>query len=268
MIPAFFINLDRDANRRCFVEAQLSAAAIVAERFAGVDGSDLPALLARYFPLDSGLTPTQLGCSASHLSIMRVIVDRSIDAALVLEDDAVLPANLRSVVDEVLAALPAGWDIARLCRAPKRAFRPLCELPDASRLVRYSRIPLGTAGYLVSRSGARKLLKPRRIYRPNDVEIAHPWLLDLDVYGVVPPPIGQARGKLPSTIGASRGRGDISRLQRAIPDPRRVVFNIRKLGLAWWLKCWIANGLRWARPISASPVQRAAIRPRLWHGIR
>src|SRR5262245_49374352 len=156
MIPAFFINLARDVDRRRFVEAQLAAAGIAAERFAGVEGADLPTQLARYFLLDSSLTPAQIGCSASHLAIMRAIVDRNIDAAIVLEDDAVLPANLCALVNEVLAALPAGWDIARLCRAPKRAFRPLCELSDASRLVRYSRIPLGAAGYLVSRSGARK----------------------------------------------------------------------------------------------------------------
>lgn len=163
MLPTFFINLDRCSDRRRFVEAQLSAAGLASERLAGVDGADLPTHLARYFPFDSALTPSQIGCSASHLAIMRIIVERNIEAALVLEDDAALPANLRSVLGALLAALPARWDLVRLCRAPKRAFRPLCDLPDALRLVRYSRIPLGAAGYLVSQGGARKLLKPRRI---------------------------------------------------------------------------------------------------------
>ncbi|HEX6000107.1 MAG TPA: hypothetical protein VFZ16_12050, partial [Hyphomicrobiaceae bacterium] len=135
-----------------------------------------------------------------------------------------------------------GWDVVRLCGHPKRAFRPLAQLAGNNSLVQFSRIPIGRAGYLVSRRGAQKLLKPRKVCRPGDVEMTHPWNLDdLDTYGVVPPPVRQERKKLPSTIGARRG--DISRWQRAIPDPRRTIFSIRKLGLLWWLRCCCHNVL-------------------------
>jgi glycosyl transferase family 25 len=249
-LAVFFINLDRHPDRRLFIENQLAAARIQAERFAGVDGSaNVPAHLASFFPPDSTLTSSQIGCSASRLEIMRIILERKINAALVLEDDARLPLNLSAIVKELLAALPDGWDIVRLCRAPKREFRPLRELSRPYCLVRYSRVPVGAAGYLVSQSGARKLLQPRRCYRPGDVEIAHPWLLDLDVYGVVPPPILQERNALPSTIG--KRRGGIGSLQRAMPDTRRVIFNMRKLGIYWWFRCWAVNALRRIRLVNS-----------------
>jgi glycosyl transferase family 25 len=249
---AFYINLDRHPDRRRFVEAELAAAGIVATRIAGIDGVQLPPHLAEYF-FPAGrppalLTPAQIGCDASHMEGMRLLLAGKAEAALVLEDDARLDADLWAVIDAALAALPEGWDLVRLCRASKRAVRPLADLPGGRRLVRYSRVPVGRAGYLVSRSGARKLLVRRRVSAPGDVEIAHPWLLDLDLYGIDPPPIAQERRALPSTIGGSRGA--MSRLRRASPDPRRFLFNLRKLGPVWWLRCSANNLFRWmpARP--------------------
>ncbi|HVZ05084.1 glycosyltransferase family 25 protein [Hyphomicrobium sp.] len=246
-VHAIYINLDRHPERRIFIEEQIAKAGITAERFRGVDGKNYPPRLAPYFPPDSTLTAPQIGCTASRLEVMRLIVERGMDAALVLEDDARISTDLGPLLEAALRSLPPGWDIVRLCNAPKRAFRPLRQLTPRYQLVRYSRIPLGTAGYLVSQSGARKLLKPRPFYWPGDVEIAHPWVLDLDVYGVVPPPVLQERDDLPSTIGVERGH--IPRWQRGIPDPRRVVFNVRKLGFSWWLRCLLENAGRFVRPI-------------------
>jgi hypothetical protein len=89
-----------------------------------------------------------------------------------------------------------------------------------------------------------KLMRPRRVYLPNDVEIAHPWLLDLDVLGVVPAPIGQERTALPSAIAATGARGGARRWRKAVPDPRRVVFNVWKLGAWWWARCLVLNATR------------------------
>lgn len=241
MFSVFYINLDRHTERRRFIENEIATTGLATERVAGCDGRnlDLPEFAAPFFAAASHLTDTQIACSTSHLSVMRLIADRNLPHALIVEDDARLPADLGATVDEVLTKLPEGWDLVRLCRAPKRAVKPLADLADGRRLVRYSRVPVGRAGYLVSNSGARKLLRPRSITRPGDVEIAHPWLLDLDVYGVDPPPIIQERTALPSSIGNKRG--DIERSQRSRPDLARVAFNIRKLGPAWWTRCLVAN---------------------------
>jgi glycosyl transferase family 25 len=261
-VHAIYINLDRHPERRLFIEQQIARTGITAERFRGVDGVNYPAHLSLYFPSDTTLTPPQIGCTASRLEVMRLIIERGLSATLVLEDDARIAEDLGAILEATLQSLPAGWDIVRLCNAPKRAFRPLCHLIGPYQLVRYSRIPLGTAGYLVSQSGARKLLQPRPFYWPGDVEIAHPWVLDLDVYGLVPAPITQERVDLPSTIGGKRGH--IPRWQRGIPDPRRIIFNVQKLGLAWWLRCLLANALRRVRPI---PGTRATLPPAAHHPV-
>ena len=243
---AFYINLDRHPERRAFIEAQLSAARLPSERVAACDGRDLdiPSFALPYFAASDHLSEAQIACSVSHLEVMRLIVTRDLDAALVLEDDARIDPDIGTLVKDVTDKLPPGWDVVRLCRAPKRAVKPLFDLTGARQCVRYSRVPLGRAGYLVSNAGARKLLKPRRIVRPGDVEIAHPWLLDLDVYGVTPPPIMQERVALPSSIGNAAARGDIGKLQRARPSLSRVAFNMRKLGALHWLQCCAANAVR------------------------
>jgi glycosyl transferase family 25 len=240
---AFYINLDRDIERRRFLEGEIAAAGIEVERVPGVLGADVPADLKDFFFTDgansSGLRDAQIGCSASHLKVMRLIVERDLDAALVLEDDARLPRDLKPIIDEILVRLSPEWDLVRLCRAPKRAVRPLAVLDGGRTLVRYSRVPVGAAGYLVSRNGAKKILRLRKVSRPGDVEIAHPWELDLDVYGVVPPPVTQERKALPSTVSGKRG--DLARIWRAMPSPKRVVFNMRKLGFGWWVRCLLQN---------------------------
>lgn len=246
MIPAFFINLDRHPHRRAHLERQLAAIGFFAERVAGVNGRNIPPEIAKNFSFADYLTPGQVGCSASHLTALRIIRDRGIPAALILEDDAIIPPELAAVIAEVMSALPNGWDLVRLCRRAKRAVKPIAQLSNGRQLVRYSRIPVGSAGYLISTTGAAKLLAPRHFDCPNDVEITRCWRLGLDVYGVDPPPIIQERDVLPSTIGDNRG--NLPRWQKMLPNPTRFAFNIRQLGPYWWGKCLMTNATRKLRP--------------------
>jgi glycosyl transferase family 25 len=265
-LNAFFINLDRHADRRAHIEGQLHNAGLSAERVAGVNGREVPPDLAGYFDLDStsryALTAGQIGCQASHLRVMRLITEMSLDVALVLEDDALLAEDVGEILAETLQKVPAGWDIVRLCRSSTRAVRPLATLSCGRSLVRYSRVPVGRAGYLVSRSGAAKLLRPRKMYIPGDDEISQSWLLGLDVYGIEPNPISQERSALPTTIGVKRG--GLNRFKRAIPNPRRLAFHVSKLGPNWWTQCFVQNVatkvVRWmGRVRHAWPDRRPAI---------
>ncbi len=243
MLKVFYINRDADTGRRAHIEAEVAAAGLTATRMPAVEGADVPPPLREFFftggEVSCGLRPGQIGCSASHLLVMQRILDDGVQAALVLEDDACLAPDAAAVLAALLPILPAGWDIVRLCRATKRAARPLAPLPGGRRLVRFSRVPVGAAGYLVSASGAAKLAVPRKACMPNDVEIAHPWTLGLDVYGVEPPLIFQERSGFASTIG--KGRAATARAVRRRMLATRMAFNIRKLGFGWWLRCWLHN---------------------------
>ena len=68
----------------------------------------------------------------------------------------------------------------------------------------YRRVPSLTGAYVISRSGAQKLLRHRLPFgRPVDVDLRHWWECDLRVFGLLPYPVREAPLAQMSTI---RGR--------------------------------------------------------------
>jgi glycosyl transferase, family 25 len=270
-IPVFLINLDRSPERLRYMQAQAEKCGMVFERVAAVDGFNVPHELADYFahyrtgeePL---LAPGDFGCYASHIKVWQTVLRSGSPVALVLEDDAAFDDDLVTAIEEALAVLPAGWDMVHLSRRPDRAVKPLAILPCGRMLVRYSRVPSGTAGYLVSSSGAAKMLNPliARVW-PVDTDTRRPWVFDIDAYGLVGPPLRQE--VVASTIKAMGGK---RRYRAGLPLPSRycwtgqtlrsfrsVKFNLRKLGLRWWLRCLVINCAIKMRA-ALRPVSRAA----------
>lgn len=228
-MPAFYINLDRDCDRRALLEAEISRAGISVERVAAVYGRAVPDWLQGFY--GEGLAAGEVGCSASHLTICKTIIERGLHFALVLEDDARLADDFKPAIHRAVAMAPPGWDIIRLIESSNDRVQVLAELGGGRRLVRYLRVPRSTTGMIVSASGAKKLLTPRLIREPIDVEIRWPWQLNLDVYGIDPPLVTQASDNgLPTTI-------PFRSMPRKFNQHRRMIFNIRKMGLAGYFAC-------------------------------
>lgn len=238
-----YINRDRDEARRVALEQNLASAKLDAIRIKAVEGRDLPKEIAHLFP-PSALKHGEVGCYGSHLMAWRHIVENDLPYALVLEDDAAVGPDFGSILDEVLAVAPAGWDFIHMALARQRACRPLVRLSGGRTLVRFSRVPASTRGYLISNAGARKLLKPVSRMFPVDLDTRRPWMFGLDAYGIVKAPVGGRASE--STISPIPGAGR-SRLRRGLrmPNPLHsvggMIFNIEKLGLAWWLRCLAIN---------------------------
>ena len=196
MTPSFavyLINLDQDRDRLAHMQGQLAAAGLEFMRVPAIDGRRLPAKwAARFPPAPKGLRPLkpgEAGCFASHLDVMERFLETDAAAALVLEDDLVVPAAIRSLMTECLTKLPAGFDIVRLSNPAKRAFITVAEFSGDSLIIRYSVMPRNTGAYLLSRAGAAKFLKSAQGVRPVDEEMRRPWLTGLDTFGVMPAPI-------------------------------------------------------------------------------
>jgi glycosyl transferase, family 25 len=252
-----YINRDRDEHRRRLICAELGRIGLTATRLPAVDRLAVPPDLAGYFahvaqkraPL---IPPGAIGCYASHLRAYKQIIAERAAATLVLEDDAILDDDLVEVIRQTLAALPADWDMVHLGQSPRYAVKPLAALPNRRTLVRYSRIPSGTVGYLISLAGARKMLDPAlQRFWAIDLDTRRPWVFGLDVYGVVAPPIWPNK-QLPSTITTANRIKSTAR--RGLPrptayswtntplhTPRGLVFNVGKLGPLWWLRCFAIN---------------------------
>ncbi|MBZ0211499.1 MAG: glycosyltransferase family 25 protein [Hyphomicrobium sp.] len=253
-VPTFYINRDCDEDRRAAIELELRTAGIAAERIRAVEGLAVPEDLRAYFfdaeRLSSALKPGEVGCYASHLKALKTMIERGLEYALILEDDAVLPRDLRRVIDDVLACLPHSWDLVHLCGDPRRAVKPVRRLKHRGTLVRYSRVPSGTVGYLISRGGARKFLAPIKRSWPVDTDFRRPWLFGLETYGVAPKIIDHS-DSLPSPIQSMGGR---ARARRGLPRPsfhswtgnplhcpEGVYYNFRALGPLSWARCSLEN---------------------------
>jgi glycosyl transferase family 25 len=194
-LPIVFINLDRDAERRTRLLAELQQIDMPSERFPAVWWADVPPdqatrwysddLNARqyYKPLRNG----EKGCYASHIGAWQQLLASDAPALVVLEDDVRLTPQFAEVVSAI-AALNEPWDMVKLLGRDREKTRSQRPLVPGTALVDYSRVPSMTAGYVVSRAGAAKLLAHRQPFgRPIDVDLRFWWECDqLRILGVSP----------------------------------------------------------------------------------
>ncbi|CED84942.1 Lysyl hydrolase/glycosyltransferase family 25 [Phaffia rhodozyma] len=124
-------------------------------------------ILGTQFPLiNSGVTslPGPLACWTSHLAVLRSIVDRGLNRTLILEDDVDLAWDFRRSWSSIFRALPkdpspdgnGDWEMVYLgySFSDETANRPVHHP-----YVRPSEHPLGTFGYSLSQTGARRILE-------------------------------------------------------------------------------------------------------------
>ena len=194
-LPLVFINLDKDSERRTRIEGQLAHLGLPGERLPAVWWKHLPpaeqSLLYSaernhglyYQPLVDG----EKGCYASHIQAWRQLLASDAPALVVLEDDVRLTPQFADVVNAI-AALQEPWDMVKLLGRDREKVRSQRPLVPGTALVDYSRVPGMTAGYVVSRAGAAKLLAHRRPFgRPIDVDLRFGWECDqLRILGVSP----------------------------------------------------------------------------------
>lgn len=156
-IPVFYINLATRLDRRNFMQAQFAALDISAERIEAVAVSDVPQPL-----IDAQARPSRpwritagdLACGLSHQLVWRTIIERNLDCALVLEDDALLAPTLvdflsPGILDRV------GADIIRLESWGSRAKLGTREHHVGPTVLReLASAQFGSAAYIISRSAA------------------------------------------------------------------------------------------------------------------
>lgn len=238
----FVINLERDAVRLEHMDNRLKAIGLTYERFPAIHGHEVPQWLRKWFFTDNGepvqsLTKGEVGVYASHLCVHKLLIERDLDAALVMEDDLVIDETLVTVLEN-LTKLPAGWDIVRLSNTAKAAYVHVGQLYPGVGIVAYTRIPINVAAYLVSRAGAVKTTTFRGLRRdPVDLDWRRPWDWGLNTYGIAPAPAME--GIFPSSIDSLGSRPP--RKTRPVPSPtalyRQLRWQLKQLGFANYMAC-------------------------------
>jgi glycosyl transferase family 25 len=180
---AFLINLDRSQDRLARCIPLLEQMGISWERVTGIEGAKLPAdELARLNPRPAphgewfrGLTPGEIGCFLSHIACWRLIAERGLDCALVLEDDFAPDDGFSAERLAAFADSSAHWDVLKLTRIGRNA-KLAMPLEHGASIHHIGKGPIDGTGYLVSLAGARKLIQRREhLLRPVDFDLKHPW---------------------------------------------------------------------------------------------
>jgi glycosyl transferase family 25 len=234
-----------EARRQPLLDA-LAGLGLAAEVILGVDGRQ--GLAAEHEPfLDRAGAERSLGrpmrdaefaCALSHQHVYRLIEERGLEGAVVLEDDAIPLHGLGPFLE---AEAYRGFDLLMLdygsARVMRGSSRPL--LPGFATWDLAVNAPL-TTGYCISRAGAAYL-------RRQGVPIRHPadWPCDTTPIGariVAPKLIGNPDpADVPSVIGGARRAVELG-----LPPPKKRLS--RFLDGRYWRRWWRKRHSFWLAP--------------------
>ena len=248
--PAYVISLAGGADRRTLMTERLGAAGIAFSFFDAIDGRgfdvesqavyDGPARRAKY---GHGLIGGEIGCLLSHRAVLRIIAEADKGPALVFEDDVVLSPDFAKVVSALMQRQDR-WELVRFQGSKKvmgQRQRPILDLGGGYWMTRLWSTPGGAHAYLVSPSGARKLLRwLDRTPFPIDNLMGRPWKTGVGNFTVRPGMAVQDKD-LESAIGDARFVSP-EQVRRGASLGRRISMGLHKLGdnfatrLTYWAK--------------------------------
>jgi glycosyl transferase, family 25 len=213
-VYAYVINLARSVDRRAHITAELKKTGLDYEIITAVDGRDLdlsdPTIVDPSLATKTASMAGGAGCALSHLSAYRKIIADGLDAALVLEDDVILPSDLGILVDAVADQL-AGAEVVLLSYSTPY---PPCKLSregsihlPSSRLlalpIDINQWLLGGGAYIITQEACERMIKcapPVRVPIDDWRFFYREGALDR-VRCVAPVPVPN-NAKLVSTIGS------------------------------------------------------------------
>jgi glycosyl transferase family 25 len=198
-VRILIINLDRSTERWAAISQQFEAwnyPGVSVERFPAIDGND-DGQIAPYLSLVSqrraklvkarSLTPTQIGCYASHYKAWQQCLE-SREELIIVEDDASIDICQLERFVAMSADLPSWLNCVRLSsnHTKKAKARPVFENEYFS-VLRFSKAHMTTVGYYLTPEGARKLLlKSCPWFLPVDLYMGEGWLHRVPCFGVEP----------------------------------------------------------------------------------
>ncbi len=269
-IPIYVINLDRRPDRLAGISGQLATLALEFERIAAVDGKTEPvAHLDAETRAHGPIGPLSSGtraCTMSHFRAWVRFLESKASHAVILEDDALVLPEFASLVQD------ANWlprDVALLKlekfnpdKVSKILLGPvMAQVPETGAALRrmYSR-HCGSAGYLISRDGARRALTFRgRIDVPIDhflfnATVSHQFHHSLRPAMLVPPVVAQDTDS--TTDRAGRDDTPVKSWQRRLLSLRRALAEAR----LWHRQIfWLIIGRARLVPVAfANPGQKSS----------
>jgi glycosyl transferase family 25 len=246
-IPIFVINLESSKDRLSNITEMLNAYNLKFKRSPAIDGRllthDFKKSIVKSHRGKLKLSDGEIGCYLSHLAVYKEIVGSDIKFSLILEDDAFFSPEFSVLLKSGLP-FPVDMDILKLEGYRRKTVKYISLFSyNDYRYVFPELVSFGTAGYIITLEGAKKLLKSSKILRqPADHGLFRYWESGVVIYEVHPFPIKQSAFE--STIGLERAKSrkkttgikgtwrriktEISRVKRGIIT---FLFQLRLFGL-------------------------------------
>jgi GR25 family glycosyltransferase involved in LPS biosynthesis len=237
-IAAFIIHLKRATKRGEHVRGLIERLPLKAEIIDAVDALDMGdadvgavykrSLHSPYYPFE--LRVSEVACFLSHRKAWQMIVDRNLDAGLVIEDDVDVDdgfaAQLKLAVDSIRPA-----DYIRFPRWPRGEKGPEIAQEGADSIIEPELPGLGMQVQLVGRDAATALLAATEHFdRPVDTTIQMRWLHPIRVLSARPTTIREIDFNLGGTVVQGKNKTLLGRLSREILRPYyRVVLYLYSL---------------------------------------
>jgi len=237
-IHTFVISLPYEELRRKSIVNKLTEVPGTFEFFDAIDGKKINLLkhkdyqgLKRRLCYGKDLTRGELGCYFSHRAVLEKIVKNKIPISLVLEDDVVLSKDFRLVLDNLINC-SYHWEAVRFLGKPKIATlmqRKIIKIYKNFYLIRLATSPGGAYAYVISYSGAKKLLKSMsNITCPIDTIMGLPWRSGLEVL-TIQPAIASWDKRFESAIGDGRfEKNKLTGWERAVYPITRALFKFQE----------------------------------------
>lgn len=223
------IHLDRAIERESQVEAICLASPFPTEVISAIDarasdgtsheawGRYQEVLLVPRYPY--ALRDSEVACFRSHRKCWAMIVEKGLDAALIIEDDVeIAPEVFADAVAIVVPALSRG-DFVRFPYKRREDEGQVITRKGEIVLRRPREVALGMQAQIVTQDAARKLLHATQSFdRPVDCLLQMPWEHGARVLSVWPSGIREKSGELGgSTIGHKTS--GMAKIKREIQRP-------------------------------------------------
>ena len=226
MKDCLIIHLERSLERKPQVRKLQKDLPYRTKVVEAVDGSKpdndfskiyIPRLLRPRYPFSLRLA--EVACFLSHRKCWQEILDRGLEAALIIEDDVdIIDGEFTAAVTLAMKEIKKG-DLIRFPMKPREKPRNISVKRDNISIFEPTVIGLGTQAQIVTYDAARRLLeRTERFDRPIDVYLQLRWKHGVRVLTLWPNGVRERSSSLGgSLIGKERNSGD--KLQRELLRP-------------------------------------------------
>ena len=226
MKDCLIIHLERSLERKPQVRKLKKDLPYRTKVIEAVDGSKpdnvfsksyTPRLLRPLYPFS--LRSAEVACFQSHRKCWQEILDRGLEAALIIEDDVdIIDGEFTAAVKLAMKEIEMG-DLIRLPMKPREKPRNISVKRDNISIFEPTVIGLGTQAQIVTYDAARRLLeKTEQFDRPIDVYLQLRWKHGVRVLTLWPNGVRERSSSLGgSLIGKETSNGD--KLRRELLRP-------------------------------------------------